>query len=86
MYPTWTDWDNDCQSNRHEVLIDEAQPQLHTHQQPIAQLQLEDGMTFMIIDFSQAHPKYKQITLFHYLKPIFGAWRWSSRKKFLLIP
>jgi hypothetical protein len=22
-YDTWKDWDNDCQSNRHEVLIDE---------------------------------------------------------------
>ena len=55
--------------------------QLLIHQQPIVQLQPEDGMTLMTIDISQVHPEVQMITLFVFEAHNSGAWRWSSLRK-----
>ena len=82
MYPTWDDWDNDCQSNRHEVLIDESTTSV-TYTSA-TNCSVATGRWYDPYDnrfFSSA----SEVQIDHFV-PLFeahnsGAWRWSSLRK-----
>ena len=82
MYPTWDDWDNDCQSNRHEVLIDESTTAV-TYTSA-TNCSVATGRWYDPYDnryFSSA----SEVQIDHFI-PLFeahnsGAWRWSSLRK-----
>ena len=83
MYPTWDDWDNDCQSNRQEVLLEETLADV-TYTSA-TNCTVSTGRWYDPYDDRYFTNAVQQVQIDHFV-PLFeahnsGAWRWSSLRK-----
>jgi len=82
MYPTWDDWDNDCQSNRHEVLIDESTTAVSYTSS--TNCSVATGRWYDPYD-NKFFTSASEVQIDHFV-PLSeahssGSWRWSSLRK-----